>query len=213
MKVLAINGSPRKHWNTADMLKSALNMAAGQGAETEMIHLCNLTYSGCRSCFACKRIGGKNFGQCVLRDDLTPVLEKILAADLVLFGQPIYFGHVSSDMWALLERLWFAGMNYDEAYSSYYPRNVVCGLVFTMNAPDEKFYEGAISHLCSNMARQVGPTEHFAVTNTLQFDDYDKYISTFFDAQEKQTWHKEKYPLQKKELLAWVKGLMAQIKK
>ena len=209
MKVLAINGSPRKTWNTADLLKAAISHTAAQGADTELVHLCDLTYSGCRSCFACKRIGGPSFGRCALRDELTPVLDKILGAYVVLFGQPIYFGHISSDMWTLLERLWFAGMNYDPAYSSNYPLNVVCGMIFTMNAPDDSMYEETvISPLRANMARKLGPTESFAVTNTLQFDDYDKYISTAFDAQEKRIWHEEKYPEQKQQMLAWVDQLL-----
>lgn len=216
MKILAINGSPRKQWNTADMLGAAVAMAKQEGAEAEFVHLCDLHYKGCRSCFACKRIGGASFGRCVLRDELSPVLEKILEADVVLFGQPIYFGHISSDMWALLERLWFAGMNYDKTYSSNYPRNVVCGMIFTMNAPNEiaeKMYGALIAHLCSNMSRQVGPTESFLVTNTLQFNDYDKYLSTAFDAQAKRDWHENEYPKQKANMLAWVKRLMAQAAK
>lgn len=156
MKVLAINGSPRKTWNTADMLEAALEVAAAQGAETEYIHLYDYNCKGCRSCFACKRIGSPSLGKCAVQDDLTPILEKILAADVVLFGQPIYFGHISSGMWTLLERLWFAGMNYDSTYSTNYPKNVVCGMIFTMNSPDDTFYDALITHLCGNMSRLVG---------------------------------------------------------
>lgn len=54
MKVLAINGSPRKTWNTATVLTKALEGAASQGAQTELIHLYDLNYKGCISCFACK---------------------------------------------------------------------------------------------------------------------------------------------------------------
>ncbi len=55
MKVMAFNGSPRKTWNTATLLGQALEGAASQGAETELIHLYDLSYQGCVSCFACKR--------------------------------------------------------------------------------------------------------------------------------------------------------------
>lgn len=212
MKMLAINGSPRKQWNTADMLNAATIMMDAQGVETELLHLYDLQYSGCRSCFACKQIGGPSFGRCVLQDELTPVLNKILEADVVLLGMPIYFGHISSGMWALLERLWFAGMNYDATYSSNYPRNVVCGMVYCMNAVQASLYENLISHLQSNMTRQVGPTTSFVVTNTLQFEDYDKYVSTAFDAQEKRRWHEYEYPKQKARLLEWTKELWAQAK-
>ncbi|XWX63056.1 flavodoxin family protein [Desulfitobacterium sp. AusDCA] len=51
MKVIAINGSPRKNKNTATLLNKAL-----EGAETELIHLYDLNYKGCVSCFACTYI-------------------------------------------------------------------------------------------------------------------------------------------------------------
>jgi len=54
MLAIAMNGSPRKKWNTATLLEKALEGAASQGAETELVHLYDLNYKGCISCFACK---------------------------------------------------------------------------------------------------------------------------------------------------------------
>lgn len=54
MKVVFINGSPRKGWNTDLLLKEALKGAESVGAETEYINLYDLKYTGCKSCFACK---------------------------------------------------------------------------------------------------------------------------------------------------------------
>ena len=59
MKAIAINGSPRKDWNTATLLKKSLEGAASVGAETELINLYFLSFKGCYSCFACKRNGSK----------------------------------------------------------------------------------------------------------------------------------------------------------
>ena len=56
MHVIAINGSPRKNWNTATLLNKALEGASSQGATTELIHLYGLNFKGCVSCFACKLI-------------------------------------------------------------------------------------------------------------------------------------------------------------
>jgi Multimeric flavodoxin WrbA len=56
MKIIAFNGSPRKKWNTATLLQKALDGAASKGAETELIHLYDLNYKGCISCFACKTL-------------------------------------------------------------------------------------------------------------------------------------------------------------
>ena len=59
MKILAINGSPRKTWNTAQMLESALAGCRDAGAETKLVHLIDLNFKGCISCFGCKRLGGR----------------------------------------------------------------------------------------------------------------------------------------------------------
>jgi multimeric flavodoxin WrbA len=55
---MAFNGSPRKTWNTATLLEKALEGAASKGAETELVHLYDVTFKGCISCFACKTKGG-----------------------------------------------------------------------------------------------------------------------------------------------------------
>lgn len=111
MNVIAVNGSPRKKWNTATLLKNALDGATSVGAQTEMIHLYDLKYKGCTSCFACKRKGG-NLGRCAMKDDLTDVLEKITHCDVLLLGTPIYFGNVSGELLSFLERLLFSSMTY-----------------------------------------------------------------------------------------------------
>jgi multimeric flavodoxin WrbA len=61
-RVIAINGSPRKNGNTAILLQKALDGAASVGAETEIVHLVDLNYKGCTSCFACKRKGAQLAG-------------------------------------------------------------------------------------------------------------------------------------------------------
>ena len=98
MKVLAFNGSPRKTWNTATLLKKALEGAASQGAETEFIQLNELNMKGCQSCFSCKKRGGKSYGKCALKDDMTPLYGKIEHADAFFVGSPIYFGAVTSEL-------------------------------------------------------------------------------------------------------------------
>ncbi|MDR3670750.1 MAG: flavodoxin family protein [Holophaga sp.] len=115
MRVIGINGSPRKKWNTATLLGKALEGAASVGAETELIHIYDLDYKGCRSCFACKLKTGSSHGSCSMKDDLTPVLEKVKQADAVVLGSPIYFGMVTGEMRSFLERLMFPYLVYDYA--------------------------------------------------------------------------------------------------
>lgn len=62
MVVIGVNGSPRKQWNTATLVSKALEGAAAQGAETELVHLYDLDFKGCKSCLACKTRGGRVTG-------------------------------------------------------------------------------------------------------------------------------------------------------
>ena len=98
MKVLAINGSPRKTWNTAKLLQEVLKGAASQGAETELIHLYDINFKGCTSCFGCKLKGGKSYGRCAMNDGLTPILAKFAGADAFVLGSPSSFGTVTGEM-------------------------------------------------------------------------------------------------------------------
>jgi multimeric flavodoxin WrbA len=108
IKVIAINGSPRKKWNTATLLEKALEGAVSEGAETEMIHLYNLNFKGCISCFACKLKDGKSYGKCAMKDELTPVLEKLRDTDAVILGSPIYLGNCTGEMRSFMEPLYIS---------------------------------------------------------------------------------------------------------
>ena len=95
MKVLAINGSARKQWNTATLLNKALEGAASKGAQTELSHLYDLNFKGCTSCYECKLKNGPSFGR-ALKDELSVVLGKIEAADALILG----LAHLSgNDIW------------------------------------------------------------------------------------------------------------------
>lgn len=76
LKALFVNGGPRKNKNTAQMLESAMQGAKDAGAEVELVHLYDLDYKGCKSCFACQLKNAKTDGVCAIRDGLRPVLEK-----------------------------------------------------------------------------------------------------------------------------------------
>ena len=134
MKAIAINGSPRKGWNTDMLLKEALRGAAEAGAETELVELGDLRFSGCRSCFACKRAGAET-GRCMWQDDLRPVLDKLLDADVAFLGSPVYLGNVSGMMYCLLERLTFSLLSYDDYSNRLFDGKIDSCFFFTMNAP------------------------------------------------------------------------------
>ena len=181
MKVVAFNGSPRKNWNTATLLNHALEGAASQGAETEMVHLYDLNYKGCISCFACKLKNGPSYGRCAMIDDLTPILQKVEDADAIIIGSPIYFGAATGMLRSLLERLMFQYLVYDENYSSLFKKKMPTGFIYTMNVTwhqaMEFGYEQNLSAITRAMTRTFGTSESQFVTDTCQFDDYSKYVA------------------------------------
>jgi len=199
MYAIAVNGSPRKEWNTATLLQNALEGAASAGAQTELVHLYDLAYQGCTSCFSCKRKGNTCHGLCAMRDDLTEVLEAVLAADVLLLGSPIYFGDVTGEMRSFLERLLFPNISYDEFGRSDFPRRVACGWVFTMNCPEQHVkdvhYDILFEHHVRLLGILKGPCEFVTSHETWQFTDYSAMNAALFDVEAKAKRRVEQFPL------------------
>ncbi|KNF07654.1 multimeric flavodoxin WrbA [Gottschalkia purinilytica] len=198
MKVIAINGSPRKNGNTATLLKKSLEGAASLGAETELINLYDLNYKGCISCFACKRIGGKSYGKCAMNDDLTSILNKIKEVDALIFGSPIYFGDTTGAIRSFMERLMFPYTVYEENYPSLFKKKISTGFIYTMNITDDYIDKAGYRqnfNTTENFMRNIfGSSETLIVTDTYQFDDYSKYVSTAFDEKKKVKRRDEEFP-------------------
>jgi multimeric flavodoxin WrbA len=199
MKILAINGSPRKTGNTAILLGKALEGAAAKGAETELIQLRDLQYSGCISCFSCKRINGKSYGKCAVNDALTPVLEKVGSAHALILGSPVYFGRQTGLLTNFLERLLFQYLVYDGNYSSLFGKKIATGTIYTMNVTEEQAKaNGYFAYFAANerfLARTLGSTETLPVFDTYQFDDYSKYVCTAFSEEHKANVKATQFPL------------------
>lgn len=78
-KTIILNASPRKNWNTAQVLKSAMEGAKSVSAEVKYIDLYDLNFTGCRGCMACKRKDAERC-RCYWKDDLTAVISEVYAA-------------------------------------------------------------------------------------------------------------------------------------
>ena len=198
MKVLAFNGSPRKQWNTATLLRKTLEGAASQGAETELVHLYDLSYTGCKSCFACKTRDGKSYGRCAAQDDLTPILRKTEGADAIILGSPIYFGTVSGMTKSFMERLTFPYVTYTDPPQSLFPKKIQTAFIYTMNVTEAQMGDyGYGVHLAVNerVLRTVfGASESLCSCDTLQFDDYSAVLATRFDPEKKAKRRAEIFP-------------------
>jgi multimeric flavodoxin WrbA len=201
MKVIAFNGSPRKTWNTATLLEKALEGTAAQGGETKLVHLYDLDFKGCKSCFGCKTKGGNSYGECSVRDDLTPILEEVEKADVLILGSPIYFWGVSGEMKSFLERLMFPFYRYakaDEPAPTLFPRKIQTGFIYTMNTTEKQLKESGFDKgIALNemfLTRIFGNSESFLCFDTYQFDDYSKIDQDRFDEEKKAASRKEHFP-------------------
>ena len=203
MKVYAINGSPRKNKNTATLLQKALDgvkeAAKDKEVETEIINLYDLNYTGCKSCFACKRLGGKNYGKCAINDDIYEILEKISQADGLIFGSPIYFSNITGQLLAFLERLLFPYLVYDKNYSTIPPKRMPTAFIYTMNAPENFMeqigYPKAFNHIEKVIERTFTKPLVMYSNDTYQFDDYEKYESSAFSKEAKEEHKRIQFPL------------------
>ena len=199
MKVMAFNGSPRKeNWNTITLLKKALEGAASAGAETELVQLYDLNFSGCISCFSCKKISRKKDGICAVQDDLTSVLDRVRNADALILGTPVYYGAESAATRAFIERLCFPYNKYSKNVKSLFPRRINTALIYTMNVGEEMLeimgYDRHIGMTRMILERHFGACELLLSTGTLQYSDYDKYESEIFDKEAKIKRHAEVFP-------------------
>lgn len=105
MKVLAFNGSPRLNGNTAAILKVVLGELEQHGIQTELVQVGGTLVQGCTACYACLR--NKNC-QCAIKGDpINEWIEKIVSADGIILGSPVYFNGVTAEMKAMMDRTGF----------------------------------------------------------------------------------------------------------
>ena len=198
MKIIAINASPRRTWNTAQLVRAAADGAAENGAETEVFDLYSIgKYSGCISCFGCKT--EKHRGECICSDALRPILDKIRTADGLILGTPNYLGEASAAFRELYERLIFQYITYNTEKFNCNNRQIPVLFIASSNAGDDAyapggFYNSLIGNYQATLSRFIGPTEVLCAGDTKQVNDYSKYDWTLFDAEAKIKRHEEVFP-------------------
>lgn len=112
MKVLGISGSPRSGGNTETLIKTALEVLAEQGIETEFLSLSDRPIKPCTACGGCFKIDDV---RCVQKDPaFEGVLEKFAAADGILVGSPVYFGSATPQIMSLLDRVGYVARRHPE---------------------------------------------------------------------------------------------------
>jgi multimeric flavodoxin WrbA len=202
IKALFVNGGPRKNMNTAQMLQHAMQGAQDAGAEVELVHLYDLDYKGCRSCFACQLKNAKTDGVCAIRDGLRPLLEKAKEADVIVVGSPVYFSYPTGETRSFLERLVFPNFTYDYDAQGNRRRPIrekQTAMIFTMGTPEKLMADGDYPILLGTCEKQLrenfGHSETLYACDTYQFTDYSRYAVSIFDEKEKRRQHDEHFPI------------------
>ncbi|MHC1728380.1 MAG: flavodoxin family protein [Syntrophobacteraceae bacterium] len=138
MNIVCLLGSPRAKSNSSTIAKRFIDTAEKLGVETKTYLLNDLRYRGCQACMACKT----KLEKCALKDDLAEVLEAIQNCDVLVMASPVYFGEVSSQLKACIDRMYsFLKPDYVDNPS---PVRLAPGkkLVFALaqGEPDEKLF-------------------------------------------------------------------------
>lgn len=101
MKVIAFNGSPRKKGNTEILINETFKILNAEGIETELIQLGNKPMHGCTACLKCREIMD---GKCHIKNDhLNYCIEKMVEAEGIIIGTPVYFADVTPEVKALID--------------------------------------------------------------------------------------------------------------
>ena len=105
MKVIGFNGSPRKDGNTAALIGRVFQELEKEGIQTELAQLSAKKIHGCIACFKCFE---NKDGQCAVKDDsANEYIEKMVNADGIILGSPVYFIDATPEMKALIDRSGF----------------------------------------------------------------------------------------------------------
>ncbi len=186
MNILAVNGSPRKHWNTEIILEHALEgTARAFNSHLESVRLYPMEYSGCTGCYACKQ-KGKPSSICRFKDTLTPILEKAQEADVILLGTPVYFFTESSGTRAFIERLLYPWSAFNtDGYGTRRPKPMVAGLFYTLAGTEESVAAHGHKHFMdsTNQFFSLHFIHHeiLLAYETLHTNSYDKLELNTFD--------------------------------
>jgi len=116
MKVIAFNGSPRKDGNTAILINHIFQELKKEGLETELVQFSGKKIHGCRACYKCFENKDR---RCSVKDDFAnECIEKMIDADGIILGSPVYFADVTAEMKALIDRAGFVSLANNGLYKN-----------------------------------------------------------------------------------------------
>ncbi len=123
MKVVGFNGSPRKDGNTFVLLNHVFGELEKEGIETDLVQLSQKEIRGCIACYKC--IENKDKRCAVKTDAANEYIEKMLDADGIVLGSPVYLTDVTSEMKALIDRAGYVSRANDRMFKNRVAAGVV----------------------------------------------------------------------------------------
>lgn len=99
-KVLILSGSPRRLGNSDLLCDEFANGATDAGHSVEKIFVADYKINCCKACYYCK----DNNGECVFKDDMAKILQKMIDADVIVLSSPVYFYSISAQLKAVIDR-------------------------------------------------------------------------------------------------------------
>jgi multimeric flavodoxin WrbA len=144
MKVVAFNGSPRKDGNTTILINHVFRELEKEGVETELVQLSGKEIHGCIACYKCFENKDRH---CAVKNDIAnECIEKMVKADGIILGSPVYFADVTAEMKALIDRAGFVSMANGGMYINKVGAAVVAvrrsGAIHTMDSINHFFLGG-----------------------------------------------------------------------
>ena len=106
--ILVLQGSPRKEGNSDLICNQFISGASKAGHETEKIYVSDQKIGYCKACYACEKTG-----ECIQKDDMESILDKMAAADVIVLATPVYYFTMSAQLKTLIDRTF--AMNFAKA--------------------------------------------------------------------------------------------------
>lgn len=133
MKVMILNGSPRPQGNTAQMIAAFCRGLEKAGHEWDWFDVCRMNIHGCLACESCHR---DDHRECIQKDDMPKIYEKLPEADMLVLASPIYYHGFSGQLKCTIDRLYAA------AYPEKPARLQKAAMFLSSGDPD--MYDGAL---------------------------------------------------------------------
>ena len=143
LKAIVINAGPKRRDGNAQLVKEAARGAESVGASVKYVDLYKLDLHGCMNCGVCKN--DDKVGKCYWKDETSPLIEEILASDVLIIASPIFFTEPTSHYRALIERLIYCIVSFERG--NVFKDKINVGLFYTIEYPKAMFEKNVRPHL------------------------------------------------------------------